>query len=331
MSETGSKNVHVVVGAGQIGPEVARRLVKGGHRVRMVRRSGGGDDVPGVEWARGDITDRAFVDGAFANAAVVYNTANPARYDRWDELLPPLLTSIREGAGRAGARLVQLDNLYMYGRPKNGVLREDTPIEPCSKKGELRARLARELFAAHERGDVEVACGRAGDFFGPGTGRNSTVLGAPFFERLRRGQSAMVFGDPDLPHAYSYSRDVAEGLVVLGREPAAAGKVWHLPVAWNGTTREIVARFAEAAGQKPRLFRLPTWLLRIVGLFMGEAGALAEMIYQWETPYRLDDSAFRAAFGVSATPIDQAVRETLDAMGFAAAPAATGAIASLPR
>jgi hypothetical protein len=63
---------------------------------------------------------------------------------------------------------------------------------------------------------------------------------------------------------------------------------------------------------------------------MGEAGALAEMIYQWETPYRLDDSAFRAAFGVAATPMDRAVCETLDSMGFTVAPPAVGAPASVP-
>jgi hypothetical protein len=105
---------------------------------------------------------------------------------------------------------------------------------------------------------------------------------------------------------------VAEGLAVLGSNEAAVGRAWHLPTAWNGSTRALVERFASAAGRAPKLFRVPTWLLRFAGLFAGEIGAFAEMIYQWETPYALDDSAFRSTFGVGPTPIDVAVAETLE-------------------
>ena len=45
------------------------------------------------------------------------------------------------GAQQAGARLVALDCLYMYGRPE-GPMREDSPLNPCSRKGELRVKLA---------------------------------------------------------------------------------------------------------------------------------------------------------------------------------------------
>lgn len=37
---------------------------------------------------------------------------------------------------------------------------------------------------------------------------------------------------------------------------------------------------------------------------------LVEMLYQLEAPFEVDDSKFRAAFGVSATPVEEAVAET---------------------
>jgi len=35
------------------------------------------------------------------------------------------------------------------------------------------------------------------------------------------------------------------------------------------------------------------------------------MIYQWRRPFRLDDSRFRARFGVAPTPVERAVAETV--------------------
>jgi nucleoside-diphosphate-sugar epimerase len=313
-AESAEKNVHVVVGAGQIGPLLAARLVARGHRVRMVRRSTGGPELRGVEWAHGDVTNRQFTDEAFRGAAVVYNCANPDRYDRWDDILPPLMQGVSQGAARAGARLVALDNLYMYGPPPaEGALCEDTPLAPTSKKGELRKRLFEELMAAHVRGDVEVTWGRAPDFFGPGAPRS--MVGDRVTGPLAQGRSVGPLGDPDQPHAFSYTQDVAEGLAILGERDEAFGKVWHLPVAWTGTTRGLIQLFAAALGVQPRIRAIPRWVLRVAGLFSGQMRAVVEMMYQWEAPFRVDDSRFRAAFGAAPTPIDRAVEDTVRALG----------------
>jgi hypothetical protein len=39
------------------------------------------------------------------------------------------------------APLVFFDNVYAYGRVE-GVMTEETPYNPCSRKGEVRARIA---------------------------------------------------------------------------------------------------------------------------------------------------------------------------------------------
>lgn len=56
---------------------------------------------------------------------------------------------------------------------------------------------------------------------------------------------------------------------------------------------------------------LPSWILRTVGLVVPLARALAEMTYQWEVPYLADDSDFCRTFGVSATPLEQAIAEVM--------------------
>lgn len=299
--------LHVVVGAGQIGPLLVQRLLARGHRVRVVRRSAGA--VPGVELARGDVADVAFAAEAMKGAAVVYHCANPARYDSWDQTLVPLARGVREGAARVGAKLVVLDNLYMYGPAPGGVLVEDSPYRPCSHKGELRARLAEELSAAHARGDVRATTGRAADFFGARCER--ALLGERFLTRLARGKAVEVFGDPELPRAYAYVGDVAEGLAVLGGDDRALGRSWLLPHASNESTRALVERFAARLGVTARLRRIPSWMLRAIGLLNGQVREMVEMQYQWEAPFTVDDSAFHATFAVPRRPIDEIVRETL--------------------
>jgi len=307
-----TREIHTVVGAGQIGRKVANLLLERGHQVRLVRRGPAGSPRPGLAWMRGDITDSAFADQACRGAAVVYNCANAADYHRWDGVLQPLFNGVRHAAGRAGARLVVLDNLYMVGRPESVPFDEDTPMRPCSDKGRLRAELVEQLFAAHARGDVRATCGRASDFFGPDS--PLSVIASPrFFARLAAGKSAEVFGDPDLPRAYSYTPDVARGLVELGADERSLGRVWHLPVCHTGTTRELVTAFYRAAGKQPRMHVVPRWMLRGVGLLSPTVRAALEMLYQWEIPYVPDDARFVAEYGVRATALAEAVATTVHA------------------
>jgi nucleoside-diphosphate-sugar epimerase len=303
--------LHVVVGAGQIGPMIARRLVARGLRVRMIRRGGTTGAPDGAELVTADVTDRAAAAEAMRGASVVYHCANP-RYHRWAEELLPLSRGITAGAAAAGARLVVLDNLYMYGVPADGRLTEDTPMAPVSKKGALRKAAAIELLDAHRRGELAVTIGRAADFVGPHS--TLSVFGDRFWTRLLAGKAVETFGDPDLPRSYSYTEDVADGLVTLGLEPAgsdAYGRVWHLPAPAAETTRAWVTRLARAVGREPTLTRLTPFVLRLAGLFVPEARELPEMIYQWTAPYVLDDRAFRARFGVTATAPDAAVAATV--------------------
>lgn len=308
--------LHVVAGAGQIGPMIAKRLLGRGYRVRMIRRGAFSDAPPGVETVSASLSDPGAAAEAMRGASVVYHCANP-RYHRWAEELVPLARGITEGAARNGARLVVLDNLYAYRVPAGGRLSEDTEVGPVSKKGALRAEAARVMLDAHTRGDVAVAIGRASDFFGPRC--TNSILGDRFWTKLLAGRPVELLGDPDQPHTYSFGPDVAEALITLGlNDPTLSigadvyGRVWHLPALPAESTQTWLTRFAYAVGVEPRFTRLSLLLLRVAGLFLPEAAELPEMIYQWRTPFILDDSQFRARFGATPTPLATAANATLD-------------------
>jgi nucleoside-diphosphate-sugar epimerase len=299
--------LHVVLGAGQIGPLVAERLLARGHRVRIARKSASPSGVAGVEEVTLDVRDADAVARAAEGAAVVYHCTNPL-YFEWPKLLLPMTRGIVEGSARAGAKLVVLDNLYMYGEDTSR-MREDTPPRPVSKKGALRVEAAQLMLDADARGDVRVAIGRASDFFGPGA-KLGAVFGERFFQRVLAGKSAECFGDPDQLHSYSFVNDVAEGLVTLGAHEDSRG-VWMLPTQTAESTRAVVARFARALGREIAVSRLPSWLLGTLGVFSPLMREVAEMTYQWKQPFVLDDARFRAAFGAAPTPWDEAIAATV--------------------
>lgn len=299
-----NQELHLVLGAGQIGPRVAEILRERGHRVRIARRSKNTSRVRGIETVALDVRDADAVARAAEGASVVYHCVNPA-YHRWPELLLPNTRGILDGVARSGAHLVALDCLYMYGDTSH--MHEGSPLAPRSKKGELRVRSAELMLEADARGTVPLAMGRAADFFGPDA--PLSVFGEHFWKRVRAGKSAQLFGDPDQVHSYSYTPDVAAALVTLGA--ARARGLWMLPVQPAETTRALVSRMGTAIGRNIGISTLPSWLLRVIGVVQPMMRELAEMTYQWEQPYVLDDAKFRAAFGEGATPWDHAVVETV--------------------
>lgn len=304
------REFHVIFGTGPAGAALARALVKRGQGVRLINRSGRRPQgLPeAAEIVAADLTDPAQAQAAASGASVLYQCASP-RYHQWQTEFPPLQAAILRVAQATGARLVALENLYMYGTV-DGPMTEDLPYRATSRKGQVRAAMAEQLMQAHEAGRVNVTIGRAADFYGPGV--TESALGAIIFRPLLQGRTIWAMGDPDLPHSYNYIEDVGEGLATLGQNPSAAGQIWHLPCAPVTSTRALIARAAEEVGTAPKVRSLGALALRMGGLFTPNAREMVEMLYQFERPFVLDDSKFRRAFGTEATPFATGIPETLD-------------------
>jgi len=300
----------VVFGAGQVGSPLARMLLERGHDVRVVKRSAGG--IPsGAQPVLGDAANLAFCIEAAAGATTVYHCMNPPYSTKvWADLLPRYMANLIEASARAGARLVALDNVYMLGRPNGKPLTDDTPMNPSSRKGEIRAKAAQMLFDAHRRGDVRAAEGRASDFYGPG-GR-LTLLGDYFWPRVFKGHSGQVIVDPDKVHTYHYIPDVAAGLATLGSaSDDAFGKPWMLPCRQAETFRDLVRRLEQPFGKSISLHVVPGWMQVAMSVFIPPLRETGEMRYQWEEPFVVDDSRFRQRFGAVAEDADRAAAATV--------------------
>ncbi|MDP1604424.1 MAG: NAD(P)H-binding protein, partial [Legionella sp.] len=115
---------HVVLGTGAIGRAIAEELVKRGEFVRMVNRSGRMDEAPaGVEVRAADLYDQAQVKEVTRGAKVVYQSSQP-EYHQWVEKFPALQKSIIDGLTGGNAKLVLVENLYMYGETNGAPMTE---------------------------------------------------------------------------------------------------------------------------------------------------------------------------------------------------------------
>ena len=158
---------HVILGTGAIGRAVMEELIKRGESVRMVNRSGQMAEVPTqVEIMASDLYDQAKVRDVARGAKVVYQCAQPA-YSEWPQKFPSLQASIIDGLTGRGAKLVIVENLYMYGDTHGKPMTEDTPHNAHTRKGRVREEISTAAFNAHKDGRVRVTSARGANFFGP--------------------------------------------------------------------------------------------------------------------------------------------------------------------
>lgn len=301
---------HVILGTGAIGRAIAEELVSRGETVRMVNRSGRMDEKPlGVEVVASDLYDQAKVKEVTRGAKVVYQSAQP-NYNEWQEKFPPLQKSIIDGLSGSGAKLVIVENLYMYGATNGTPMTEDMPHNPHTRKGRTRSEMSKAALAAHQDGRLKVTTARGSDFFGP-WGLPSTMGERAFYPLLDRKPAQMV-GRLDIPHTHTYVKDFGKALVVLGERSEADGQAWHVPNDMPRITQgEMVKVFAEIAGVEPRMSSMGKLMMWMGGFFIPEAKESVEMMYEFEQPFIVDSSKFEKIFGVKATPMRQALKETV--------------------
>ncbi|MCX6067205.1 MAG: NAD-dependent epimerase/dehydratase family protein [Chloroflexi bacterium] len=298
---------HVVFGTGPLGKSVARELVRLGKRVRMVNRSGKLTGFPAeVEVVAGDAYDLKRNIELTQAASVVYQCAQPLYYE-WAEKFPAFQAAILEAVASNGAKLVVGDNLYMYGDTHGQPIREDLPYQAHTKKGKIRAEMAEAVMAAHARGKISAAIGRASNFFGP----EDHVVTDMVIRPALLGKTINLLGRMDQPHTFSYVADFGRFLATLGTHDQAWGQTWFTPSPAAVTQAEFVKLLEAEIGKPVKVMVAGPLMIKFLGLFNPMIRETIEMMYEWTQPFVVDTSKAEKAFDFKATPLAQAIRETV--------------------
>lgn len=312
-----SRTVLVLGAQGRLGSAAVDAFMSAGwHVVAQGRRSG--VTIP--------LTDTAALADAAAGASVVVYAVSPL-YTDWDTQLLPLARAGMDLAQRLDALFMLPGNVYGHGQGMPALLDEHTPEQPSTRKGRQRVQLEAELAAraAPAAGGLHSVVIRAGDFYGQGTGS--------WFDRMitkKVSQGRLSYpGADDIPHAWAYLPDLARAFV------AVAERSLQGPLSTSGHTRlqfaghtltgaalmdglEQAARAlgVPAAARGLRRSRMRWAPVRVAGLFNPMLRELARMAYLWRVPHALDGSALQTLVGdLPGTPVDQALRQALVALG----------------
>ncbi|WP_046247362.1 NAD-dependent epimerase/dehydratase family protein [Hymenobacter terrenus] len=253
-----------------------------------------------------DLTDPARTERAVAGSSVVYLVAGlPYNTSTWQRDWPRIMTNVLAACEQHGAKLVFFDNVYMYGAVE-GPMTEATPFNPISRKGEVRARIARQLLDAIQAGRVQALIARAADFYGPAI--TNAIPNMLILDNLKKGKAAQWPGGLDLPHSFTFTPDAGRATAVLGNTPGAFGQTWHLPTATPAlTARQFAEQAAAHYGVAAKINSLPKLMMRAVGLFVEPVRESVEMFYQNDRPYVFDSSKFAKQF-FAATPYREGIR-----------------------
>ncbi len=301
--------MYTILGAGgAIGNELAKVCIDNKQPLRLVGRKP--KDVPGAESKAADLLILDEVREAVKGSSVVFLTAGiQYKLKVWQMDWPVIMDNVIRACVEHNARLVFFDNIYCLGKV-DGPMKEDTPFNPCSKKGEVRAYIAGKVLEEVKLGNLKAIIARSADFYGPGCKTSGLNLMA--IEKLLKGKKAQCFVTPDLPHSFTYTPDCGRALWTLSRDESAWNQIWHMPTASPApTTRHLVEIAASQLNQKPGITTLGKGMCRFLGIFIPVLKEMGEMMYQNDSPYIFDSSKIEQRYGLKATPYEEGIRATI--------------------
>ncbi len=298
----------VIVGAGgPAGYYLARELVGRGWRVRVAsrRREALERAFAGVEVevAESDALDPASLAAAVAGCDLVVDCVGlPAERMADHVRVAENLVAARE----AGARLLHVSSYWSFFPHRGEVVDEAHPREG----GHAWFRFRREAE------DVLLAAGAAvvhlPDFFGPRVHVSSVQMA---LEDAAAGKAVSCMGDPDTEREAAYLPDAIRLVADLAARGEAYGTDWAIP--GNGTLspRELARLAGEHLGRPVKVRCVPPWLLRLLALAVPSLRPAVPLAPHYSRPVRYDTTKLRTLLGdPRLTPLDDAVRRTLDAL-----------------
>jgi nucleoside-diphosphate-sugar epimerase len=306
--------MQTILGAGgAIGRDLAKSLSKYTDKIRLVGRNPKKVNETD-ELMAADLSSRDAIFKAVEGSDIVYITIGfDYKTKVWREKWPSFMKNVIDACKQHQAKLVFFDNVYMYDRDFIGNMTEDTPIRPTSKKGQVRAQIAKMVADEFGKGELTALIARSADFYGPDN--DKSVLGITVIDNFKKGKAANWFIRTDKIHNFTFTPEAGLATAMLGNTPDAYNQVWHLPTNSSRLTGkqwiELIAKEMKVAKSKTMV--MPGWMLSILALFMSIMKELKEMTYQYDRDYFFDSSKFEKRFSFKPISPEEGIKA---AVGF---------------
>ena len=248
----------VTGGAGFIGSHLADRLLDRGDQVVLLDDLSTGrlaniehlTGSPDAEFVLGSVLNADLVDHVVSRVDTVFHLAAAVGVNLIVEKpLESLMTNIRgtetviEKAHKYGKRVLVTSTSEIYGKNTSDSLSEDddrilgSPLK--SRWSYSEAKAIDEILAYtywREKG-LETVIVRLFNTVGPRQTGSYGMVVPRFVSQALRDMPITIFGDGNQTRCFCFVGDVVDGLVALGGNPGAFGRVFNL-----GGTEEISIR-----------------------------------------------------------------------------------------
>jgi nucleoside-diphosphate-sugar epimerase len=304
-----SGKILVLGAAGRLGYAAAEAFRMAGWNVTSLVRPGSAHRAP-----RGtnvvETVDRLDAIAAARGVDVVLHALNPP-FKTWRRMALAHAYSAIEVAETAGATLMFPGNLYNYGSGMPGVIDERTPMQPTTRKGDIRVEIEQRMQEAAERG-LRTIILRSGDFFGSGRGAWFDLVIA---KQLARNEVTYP-GLLDIVHEWAYVPDLAAAMVRLAGARQGLGGFETFGFPGHAVTgRTLIDAIAKASGRNSRdlkVRQMQWWMIKALSPFFALPRELSELDYLWKVPHRIAGDKLKATIGeVPHTPFETGVKRAL--------------------
>ena len=308
--DTNKQELHTVLGAtGAMGYAVLEELEVRKHKTRAVTNT---SKVEGHETVHANLLDLDATKKAIEGSTHVYLCIGlPYNRKIWKKEWPIIMQNVVDACIAHSARLIFLDNIYMYQNPLPNPFDEHSHLTKSTIKGTVRREVADIMIQAIQDGKLSGTIARSADFYGKRA--TNSVLYTSFLDRMLEGKNPLFITSPDHLHTYAYVHDNARAMILLGENEDCCGQVWHLPTGDPITTRELVKYYNKALGKKFKIKGMPGAMRIILSLFIPALREINEMIYQFNEDYVMNWEKFHWRFpDFKVTPYEESVKETVE-------------------
>ena len=253
------KRALVTGGAGFIGSNIVKRLIKGGHLPVVLDDLSSGykeNLLPEVKFIKGDVRDQGTVDKAMAGCSVVLHLAASVGNKRSidDPLTDASINvigtlNILEAARKHGIqRIVFSSSAGIFGELKTLPIAEDHPQDPDSPYGASKLAAEKMCLVYNKLYGMRNVCLRYFNVYGLNQRYDAYGNVIPIFaNRILKDESLTIYGDGKQTRDFVNVADVAAANIAAAFSPDACG-VFNIGSGTRVTINELARLIQEAAG-----------------------------------------------------------------------------------
>jgi nucleoside-diphosphate-sugar epimerase len=256
-----SRKVLVIGGTLFIGRSLVAELVKAGHEVWVLHRKPEHDLGKRVGSIQADRNDPEAIRRVLASQRfdVVFDNV----YDWERGTTAAHVEATARACGGCLQRYVFMSSVAAYGDGLNhhegDALAPDDHHESYTRN---KAMSERALFRLHQRNGFPAVTIRPPFIYGPG---NPFYREAFFWDRMRENRAIVLPGDGRRLMQFVYIKDLVTACLRAMDEPNAVGHAFNIANSRAITQAEAVQAFADAAGKKPAVVRVPRERIHMLG------------------------------------------------------------------